>query len=64
MKNWYDIPTQVKWMDEEENIHGGIAFGDTMVCACCGGAVPLDEANILKELEWISLDAEILGDEG
>ena len=64
MKNWYDVPTQVKWMDEEGDIHGGIAFDDTIVCACCGGVVPLDEANILAELEWMDLDNEILGDEG
>ena len=51
-------------MDEEGDIHGGIAFDDTIVCACCGGVVPLDEANILEELEWMDLDNEILGDEG
>lgn len=38
-------PTHIKWFDffEGEEFKHGIAFNGVVICACCGGVVPLDE---------------------
>ena len=41
---WFEKPTQVKVFDDmdadgEPTFCWGIAFADTVVCACCGGVV-------------------------
>lgn len=48
----YYCPTQVKFLDDEEDIQYGIAFEDKIICACCGGIYELDEVEILTELDW------------
>ena len=77
---YFNHPTQVKWFDGE---HGrwesGIGVEDYIICACCGGVIPLDEfydevdyynrdaehpvENPIRALEWISLTDAIFGDE-
>lgn len=42
----------------------GIAYGDQIICACCGGIFEMEEdAVIEKELPWVSLCEEIYPDE-
>lgn len=69
---WFERPTQVRWIDEEGTWHTGIAYGDEIICACCGGVQEIDEVyeyapkHIEKPivvLEWIDLTDEINGDE-
>lgn len=67
MKRDFEIPTQVRWYDEEnEMFHGGIAFGDVIICGCCGGIIELDEIDLDKLTTydfWVNLDEEICGDD-
>lgn len=46
---YFDVPTQVKFIDfdgcddnwfEEK---GGIAYGNEIICGCCGGIIELDD---------------------
>ena len=57
---------QVKFRDlRKGEIHGGILLenGD-VICGCCGGIVPRDEAEICEAYkDWIGLDEEICGDD-
>lgn len=49
----FDCPTQVKFIDFDRNIGsngeeepywlGGIAFGDKIICGCCGGTLDIQE---------------------
>lgn len=51
----FDVPAQVKWFDYDyddgyntdlENSGAwayGIAFGSNIICACCGGIIPISE---------------------
>ena len=43
-KRTFKKPAHVKWFDffEGEFKHG-IAFNGEVICACCGGVVPLEE---------------------
>ncbi len=60
---------QIKWFDKEnELVHGGILLdnGD-IICACCGGLIPVDEQ--LGEVEildiydsWVDFSDEIIGE--
>ena len=71
-KKYYDFPTQVMFavqddLDEGEcRKLGGIAYHDVVICLECGEAIPLyliDYELGFKELSWISLSEECLGDE-
>ena len=41
-QTWFDVPTQVAWF-EEEHYCAGIAYGDEVICACCGGVTSIEE---------------------
>ena len=67
MKNFYEKPTQVAFIekdDEEDRLTNyGIAFQETVICACCGGVFELAEVEIVKELAWIPFKDEIKEEE-
>ena len=68
MKKFYEVPTQVKFLESEDVVDeprwlGGIAFEDTVICGECGGVVELDDIADIVELPWVSISEEILGDE-
>lgn len=55
MKN-FDVPTMVRFVDEEKNVCDGIAYNQEIICLCCGGVVPLEEAEIIEQFDWMSLE--------
>ena len=70
-KMYFENPTQVVWIDESGQKQAGIAYGDVIICGCCGGTVAIDEIyefapegveNPITELEWTSICEEIGGD--
>jgi hypothetical protein len=75
MPYFFETPTQVKFLDDAEDelkYKGGIAYGDVIVCGCCGGVVEISdllecfseqEANlIIIPLEWIDISEAIIGE--
>ena len=69
---FFDIPTQVAFWDADgEHWSGGIAYGEVIICGCCGGIIEISEVyefapeNIENPIhyfsEWIDLSAEIIG---
>lgn len=70
-KTYFEQPTQVVWVDEDNHAHAGIAYGDVIICGCCGGTQEISEIyefapegveNPITELEWTSIREEIGGD--
>ena len=70
-KTYFENPTQVVWVDEDNHAHAGIAYGDVIICGCCGGTQEIAEIyefapegveNPITELEWFSIREEIGGD--
>lgn len=69
----FDKPMQVKFYDYDgDHYNGGIAYGKEVICGCCGGIFELEELYEFtpKGIEpiilldgWISIEAEIRGDE-
>lgn len=66
----YDIPTQVMFYDYCENDFAwGIAYGDEIICACCGGTFNIDEvlteahdrgiSNPIQDHKWVDFTEEI-----
>ena len=56
---------QVKFIDNEGEIHGGI-FNEQeeyIICGCCGGIFEKDEVKIIRVYNWADLDEVILGDD-
>ena len=44
IKHFYENPTQVLFWEPEENDYiGGIAYGDVIICGCCGGAIEIED---------------------
>ena len=58
---FYDTPTQVEFaeFDLQDETNFGIAFRDFIICGCCGGVIPLDEVNVVREFYWVSLEDAI-----
>lgn len=45
----FDIPTEVIFKGEYDYYpQKGIAYKDEIICLCCGGITPLDEAEVLR----------------
>ena len=76
MKKYYEIPTQVVFVDFDnlENYQVGIAYQDKIICACCGGVFEIEELYELAKDEgleevvypyasWIDISEEIKGGE-
>ena len=73
----FERPTQVAFYNVEDKCYdAGIAYGDEIICLCCGGAIPIDELlqeaeeeaphvkAVIISLDWINLRSECLGDVG
>ena len=70
-KMYFENPTQVIWVDEDGQKQAGIAYGDVIICGCCGGTQAIDEIYEfapegieypITELEWNDIREEIGGD--
>lgn len=87
MKHYYEAPTQVTYRDPDYELMGeeteedrpsiaGIAYGEYVICGCCGCLVELadlfevaagDDDNKpfdlqFKELPWIDIKDAIIGE--
>ena len=65
MKKHYDVPTQVKFYDKDNEVWlGGIAYGDEIICGECGGVFELSdlEPHEVEELPWIDISEAIIGE--
>ena len=69
-QTYFDIPTQVAWFDDNHYC-AGIAYGDEVICACCGGVTSIEEiiefapsgvAPIVAYRDWMNFEEEIIGD--
>jgi hypothetical protein len=66
----FDVPTQVAFWDVDgDHYIGGIAYGDEIICGCCGGVVEIAEVcefapegiePIVIYNEWVDLSGDIL----
>lgn len=69
----FDFPTQVAfWDEEQESYVGGIAYGDEIICGCCGGVLEIEEvmestpngiAPIVPYDHWVNMSFDIMRDE-
>ena len=63
----FSVATQVHFWDGVEYKYG-IAFNDTIICACCGGIFSVDEVIeeapikelAIKALQWVDFEYAIL----
>lgn len=53
----------VKFEVDEETFGGILVNGEYIICGCCGSVFEVDEVTILKELSWINISEDILGDD-
>ena len=67
----FDVPTQVAFW-EGGSYHAGIAYGEEIICACCGGVeeikeiyafAPSNVEPIVVYKNWINFNEEIIGDD-
>ena len=67
-QTWFDVPTQVAWF-EDNHYCAGIAYGDEVICACCGGVESIEEiiefapsgvAPIVAYDTWVNVHEEII----
>lgn len=67
----FEVPTQVAFW-EGASYHAGIAYGDEIICACCGGVEEIEEIYafapsnvepIVVYKSWIDFSEEIIGDD-
>ena len=68
MKKFYDVPTQVKFIENPDIISdprwiGGIAYQDYVICGECGGIIDLEDIADIVEYPWCDISYEIMGDE-
>ena len=62
MKKFYDVPTQVCFYDDENELKFGIAYHDEIICGCCGSIYEISEVRQVCELDWINISDAISGD--
>jgi hypothetical protein len=68
MKKFYDVPTQVKFIESDDVVDeprwiGGIAFQDYVICGECGSIVDLKNLADIIELPWVDITDGIVGDD-
>lgn len=68
MKKFYEVPTQVKFIEsadvvDEPHWIGGIAYQDYVICGECGGIIDLEDLEDIIELPWVNITDEIVGDD-
>lgn len=71
-QTWFNAPTQVAYWDiDGDHYIGGIAYGDEIICGCCGGVISIEEViefapecvnPIVAYDDWEDIDTFILGD--
>ena len=72
MKNFYEIPTQVLFYDIDGDYYrAGIAYGDVVICGCCGCVSSIEEIledaaseglqGIYEYEGWEDIQADIFG---
>lgn len=55
----FAMPKQVVF-DDGENICGGIAYGNEIICACCGGVFEIDDVEIIDIFsDWVNFEEYI-----
>lgn len=56
---------QVKFVDKELNVLGGIELNDgSVICGCCGSIFEPDDIVIITRYDtWVNLTEEICGDD-
>lgn len=69
MKKFYEVPTQVKFIESDDVVDeprwiGGIAFQDYVICGECGGIIKLEDIADIVELPWVDITDGIIGDGG
>ena len=69
MKKFYDVPTQVKFIENPDIVSdhrwiGGIAYQDYVICGECGGIIELEDIVDIVELSWVDIADGIIGDGG
>ena len=62
MNRYYEEPTLVLFDCDEEECLAGIAYHDTVICACCGYPISIGEVEIIEELPWDTRIADIIHD--
>ena len=69
---FFDVPTQVAFWDDDGMYHAGIAYGEEIICACCGGVqeikeiyefAPSDVEPIVVYKSWVDFEESIIGDD-
>ena len=66
-RDFYAIPTQVRWGEMQDNgeidEYFGIAYQDKVICGCCGAMIDLNEdyIYIFEEFDWIDISDAIEG---
>jgi hypothetical protein len=74
MKTFFETPTQVMFYDTDGSgeYNCGIAWGDHIICGCCGGVFEISEViefapegvqAIYAYDSWVDLSEEIFGGE-
>lgn len=68
----FDVPTQVAFWDNDGMYRAGIAYGEEIICACCGGVqeikeicefAPRNVEPIVIYKSWVNFEGSIIGDE-
>lgn len=59
----FEIPRQVKFLDDEGKECGGIGYKDEIICGCCGSIYEVGEVEIVEVYNkyWVDIDFEIRG---
>jgi hypothetical protein len=70
-KMHFEVPTQVVFYSfDDEKYIGGIAYGDEVICGCCGGTFEIAELYefapegieaIIEYAAWIDIEDAICG---
>lgn len=72
IKTFYETPTQVMFHNSNGVYNFGIAWGNKIICACCGGIFEVekvlefaleDQPAIYEYSTWTDLSDEIYGGE-
>lgn len=66
MTKFFEKPTQVKFLDRDNNRWvGGIAYHDEIICGCCGGIFEIDEFadHEIVTYDWMNISDEIIGED-
>ena len=68
MKNFYYVPTQVKFIENADIVDcprwiGGIAYHDYVICGECGCIIELEDIADIVELPWVNISDEVIGEE-